>query len=338
MIHKKMGKAGALAAITLACVFSLSTTSHGAIDDGLVSYWPLDGNFVDTQSGNNGTLMGANTTPSFTAGKLGQGIDLDGAATNGQFVQIDPASESDYDFLNQDFSISAWFRVDGLTKEWQALIAKGEGERWRVHRRALEDELTFVGGSPEVADHNTPINNGQFHHFVGLSIQGVGTQMWQDGVLVATGPAPTNSNNNNAMPVMIGENPDARNRTWDGVIDDVGIWGRALSAAEIAQLYNGGAGATIPQILGVVGEDVNGDGAIDILDYEIIRDNMGQSPATQGDGDVNFDGTVDLRDFRAWKEAFNAAPAAVPEPGALGLLLLAAALLGVRSRTRRDAV
>jgi hypothetical protein len=321
--------------ITLACVFSLSTTSHGAIDDGLVSYWPLDGNFVDTQSGNNGTLMGANTTPSFTAGKLGQGIDLDGVD---QFIQIG-GDESQFDFLNQDFSISAWFRVDALTKDWQALIAKGEGNRWRVHRRGGEDELTWNGGNADVPNHDTPIDDGQFHHFVGVSMQGAGVQLWQDGVLRVTGPAPANSDNNNANPVKIGANPDTNpNRSWDGVIDDVGIWGRALSAEEIAQLYNGGAGATIPQILGVVGEDVNGDGAIDILDYEIIRDHMRQSPATQGDGDVNFDGTVDLRDFRAWKEAFNAAPAAVPEPGALGLLLLAAALLGVRSRTRRDAV
>ena len=72
--------------------------------------------------------MGTDSTPNFDTGKFGGGIDLDGVD---QFVQIG-GDESDFDFLNQDFSISAWFRVDAFTKNWQALIAKGEGDRWRA--------------------------------------------------------------------------------------------------------------------------------------------------------------------------------------------------------------
>jgi hypothetical protein len=33
---------------------------------------------------------------------------------------------------------------------------------------------------------------------------------------------------------------------FDGLIDEVGIWSRVLTAAEIAILYNGGSGITFP--------------------------------------------------------------------------------------------
>jgi hypothetical protein len=33
---------------------------------------------------------------------------------------------------------------------------------------------------------------------------------------------------------------------WDGVIDELGIWTRLLTATEIANLYNGGQGLTYP--------------------------------------------------------------------------------------------
>jgi hypothetical protein len=33
---------------------------------------------------------------------------------------------------------------------------------------------------------------------------------------------------------------------WQGTLDELEVWDRALSSAEIAALYNGGAGVTIP--------------------------------------------------------------------------------------------
>ncbi|MEM7387504.1 MAG: LamG-like jellyroll fold domain-containing protein, partial [Verrucomicrobiota bacterium] len=41
----------------------------------------------------------------------------------------------------------------------------------------------------------------------------------------------------NANPMMIGENPDARGRTWEGMIDEVTIWNRVLNEAEVTELF-----------------------------------------------------------------------------------------------------
>ena len=52
---------------------------------------------------------------------------------------------------------------------------------------------------------------------------------------------------------MIGGNPQGgpNNRNWNGLIDDVAIWCRVLTDGEIAQIYNGGAGASIGALLGL---------------------------------------------------------------------------------------
>ncbi|MCA9215930.1 MAG: PEP-CTERM sorting domain-containing protein [Planctomycetales bacterium] len=227
-------------ASVLAATLVFAGIARAELADGLVSYWPLDGNFVDVVGGNDGELFGSDDEALFENGQFNQGIVLDGVD---QYIEIG-GDESDYDFVDQEFSISAWFRVDSFTKDWQALIAKGEGNRWRVHRRGGESIMTWNGGNADVAQDpfgiNPPVDDDEIHHFVGVSTEDL-VLMYIDGELVSEGPAPAVENND--MPVMIGENPDARNRTWHGLIDDVAIWGRAIDENEVAQLWNGGTGA-----------------------------------------------------------------------------------------------
>ena len=75
------------------------------------------------------------------------------------------------------------------------------------------------------------------------------TELWIDGTLIATGGAPNIGDNGNFM--QIGGNPDAPGRTWNGTIDDVAIWDRPLIPSEIAQIYNGGTGASIRDLIGI---------------------------------------------------------------------------------------
>ncbi|MCP4194550.1 MAG: PEP-CTERM sorting domain-containing protein [Planctomycetaceae bacterium] len=260
----------------LAISAMLVAPATAEIAEGLVSYWPLNGDFVDVVGQNDGELIGEDEA-FFDDGQFDQGIVLDGID---QFIEIG-GDESEFDFIDQDFSISAWFRVDAFTKSWQALIAKGEGNRWRVHRRGGEGIMTWNGGNGDVpADINPPVDDEEIHHFVGVSIAGEAVQMYIDGELVSEGPAPITENND--QPVMIGENPDAQGRTWEGLIDDVAIWGRALDESEVGFLWNDGTGKN-PTDVGVIPPIfVGGENTIGMRSYDGDQSNEQFGPQQEG--------------------------------------------------------
>jgi hypothetical protein len=243
------------------CLLSLlSSSAYAALNDGLVSYWPFDGNLQDVLGVNNGTLVGANTTPTYSPSKFGQGIDLDGVD---QYVNVGNSPTLDMDVNGAGaktghVSISAWFRVDAFNKDWQALVAKGEGQAFRIARRANTQGIAYAGGSGEGAGLSPAVSDGAFHHVVAISEHQVSTRLWVDGMLVSTGGAPTIVNNGNGAqpnpvnpPLWIGANPQAHtpNRTWNGPIDDLAIWNRPLTESEVSAIFSSGRslGQLIPE-------------------------------------------------------------------------------------------
>jgi hypothetical protein len=91
---------------------------------------------------------------------------------------------------------------------------------------------------------------------------------------------------------------------WDGMLDDLGMWHRALSDVEIKLIFDNGT-AGMPIIGGVVDGDFNGNGVLDAPD---IDDLSGQSaegihPAAY---DLNADALVDSADIEVWvRELFH---------------------------------
>ncbi|MEO1495966.1 MAG: hypothetical protein AAFV43_02325 [Planctomycetota bacterium] len=77
--------------------------------------------------------------------------------------------------------------------------------------------------------------------------------------------------------------------------------------------------------------DLNTDGVISLSDYDAWVEAFGQD-AWRADG--NGDGTVDLADYTVWRDAYDEvlALAAVPEPGSLTLIALAASVCVRRVR------
>jgi hypothetical protein len=77
--------------------------------------------------------------------------------------------------------------------------------------------------------------------------------------------------------------------------------------------------------------DYNGDGVVDINDYNVWKSSFGTSRIIRGSGaDGNYDGVVNAADYAVWRDSLGGSGAgsaanAVPEPSTLALAILAAA-------------
>ena len=186
---------------------------------------------------------------------FGKALKLSG--TN--YVEI-TGSKTNLAFAKGSLSIAGWFKVDTFDKSWQALISKGENLNYRVARRADENTIAYAGGVGEGPDDTPNINDGKWHHFVAVTdatTAAFGSALYIDGVIhgVNTNKAVLAAGTSN---LFIGENPEALNRQWTGEIDDIALWNRVLTAAEITTLYNGGAGTPISTLPGVVSPPTSG--------------------------------------------------------------------------------
>jgi hypothetical protein len=224
-------------------------TPEPTLNQGLVGYWALDGDLNDLSGGDHHGTGRGSAPIAYAAAQFGQGVDLNGI---NQFVEITGGPESD--FAGESMSLSAWFRVDAFTVNWQALIAKGESGNWRTHRRDNTNGMAFSAGpgNNDTPDSRVNVRDGKLHHLVAVARDGEGSELWIDGELVASTDNTEIENNNRR--VFFGDNPDAVGRFWNGFIDDVGIWGRALDPAEIALIWNDGNGKSLADLSGAGGD------------------------------------------------------------------------------------
>ena len=201
---------------------------------GLVGWWPGEGDANDVLDFNNGTLMNG---VSFVAGEVGQAFSLDGASS---YVSI-PDSPS-LDSLTSSLTIEAWIRVNQFPDgEWTAIVTKGDSS-WRLHRYENTSRLSFdtdgVVGDELIG--YVSVDDGQWHH-VAAVYDGANKFLYVDGRLDASCPA-TGFITQNSYPACIGENAEAPGRIWNGLIDEVSIYNRALTASEIQAIYLAGSG------------------------------------------------------------------------------------------------
>ncbi|GEM_PF-1305068 len=224
-------------------------TVKGSLSNGLVARWNFDNeDLTDSAGSYDGEAMGTDPIgyvdgPSADFGKA---LTLDGID---QFVEI-TSDGGDLGFTGGSMSVSTWFRANDFDKSWQALIADGESNRWRLHRRGGEGGFAWVGGNGDTPA-GIDVTLGEWHHVVGVADAAgteFGSRLYLDGEIYATNTNPSDLGSND-FNVMIGENPDARGRTWNGDIDDVAMWNRVLTHDEVKALGAGPlqtGGVTLP--------------------------------------------------------------------------------------------
>jgi hypothetical protein len=200
--------------------------------EGLVAYYPLDGDVTDASgNGHDGVIMG---DPNFAEGIVGQALDLDG---DGDYIDCGNDPNFGMQETNQ-MTAASWVTIRSIPAAWSAIVAKGE-YAWRISNANLDPRFHFgitIWNAPDTfgTDGVTAVGFDEWHHVAG-TFDGANINLYVDGALDIGVPT-TEPIGANEASVLIGENPESTGRFWDGLIDEVVIYNRALSDAEIAYL------------------------------------------------------------------------------------------------------
>jgi prepilin-type N-terminal cleavage/methylation domain-containing protein len=143
--------------------------------------------------------------------------------------------------VEDEITVFTWFRVLEFKRNWQAIFAKGDSA-WRISRMGTSDRIHFacsgLSGTWNLNSVNG-VNDDKWHLAVG-TYDGATLSLYLDGELEASGPATGKINTNNYR-VEVGANQQQPMRDHVGWIDEVGVFTRALSAAEVRDMYGMGA-------------------------------------------------------------------------------------------------
>ena len=220
---------------------------------GLVAWWRAENNANDSQGTNTGTLVKGVT---YTNGMVGQGFHLNG--TN-QYVQF----ADSVSLKPTNVTVEAWVRLDtevtpGASSPGQQVILfkkntrDGNFEGYVLIKNQISGQDCFTFGIASVDGYQVSANSttmpqvGVWYHVVGTYDAGTGySSIYVNGVQEASTYAgfPLDYG---TRPIFIGTTGEAYDAPLGGTVDEVSIYNRALTAAEIQSLYNAGSAGKCP--------------------------------------------------------------------------------------------
>jgi hypothetical protein len=251
---------GFLARDWAAQLIALRQVPPVSLTTGIVSYWKFDesaGNAADSVSTN--TLTNVNDVM-YKSGKIGNGAQF--VAASSTYLTIPDASQVGLD-LSSALTIAGWVKFDSLPTlgNYMYVVSK-----WRdgdnsgaSYFLSLQNTLSGYSLYSALADESniydvranwTPVVGTWYHIVVTWSASAGVAKLYVNGSQIGTDvPISLSRLQDNPVPFKVGANADSAGNSYqfqDGMIDEVGVWNRALNANEIGLLYSGGTGTTYP--------------------------------------------------------------------------------------------
>jgi hypothetical protein len=206
--------------------------------NGLVGWWPFNGNANDESgNGNNGTVNGATLTADRN-GNTNCAYSFDGV---NDFIEISSNSSLQ---LSNFYTINGWFNANVffLTNiNDRRIISKTQSTGW------YGGYEVFIGGTTNDIAHTGNVNGNNF--VIGSTGYSINTwymftvtydnnsmKLYMNDVLVNSQPM-TGSLQTGNVPLRFGKIDGQISGLFEGIIDDIGIWNRALDSCEVKDLY-----------------------------------------------------------------------------------------------------
>lgn len=200
--------------------------------DGLISWWPGDGDALDIVGGNNGELLNG---AGFAPGIVGQAFSFDG------IDDIVVCQALGLPEGNSSRTVAFWVKVDP-EGEYEAAFGYGGGSNgtgFYINPVYYEGLLMFSGhGGPFDLYTSEDLRDNQYYH-VAVTYNSNGTTIiYVDGEPVAT--RTINLNTGLSEGVGIGGRVPMFS-FFHGIIDEVAVWNRDLTKSEIQGMFNAGS-------------------------------------------------------------------------------------------------
>lgn len=243
---------------------------------GMVGWWPGDGSANDIVGGDNGTLHGGAT---YAAGEVGEAFSLNGTDA---FVQAPDAPDLDPTSAGSQDAWVNFSQLPSVAVHIMEIIGKGGfGTDFDLQAETDNRFHFYIAAGTEVSS-TTVIQTGVWYHVVGTWDAKAGLKMYVNGVLEDTNSTLL-TRSASSEPLMIGNQPAFGPRLFNGLIDEVQVFGRALTAAEVEAIFDAGSagqckvGGCVASATRLCIDDIVGDHRFAVTaSYKTSQDN-GQS-------------------------------------------------------------
>lgn len=206
----------------------------------LVAYYKLDESSGDASDATGNGNTGINSSVTFAAAKINNGAVFNGSAyfTIADNSSIKPASA---------ISFGGWVNITS-TSSYQMLIAKGENSgdtrsyELRCYGTTTQMEVQMrVGGAYIQARSTTAIGTGSWVHVI-FTRDGTTQKIYINGVsdTLETNVTQTGDIDYSTDSLWLGQRNGGLR--FNGKLDEIAIWSKALTQDDIDLLYNGGDG------------------------------------------------------------------------------------------------
>lgn len=232
---------------------SINASQNSRVTNGLVALWSFDGpdmiNGVATDrsgQGNNAFKVEMATATAHVPGKIGQALRFDGVDD-----YVYAPTSANYDFADNDFTV-AWWEYRTSNDNGRPSIARtSQGPSdytpfllgFSAGGSDLYIYMSSNNGGWDIASGNTmgPVTLNAWNHFVirrngdlfTAHKNGVQTDSWSSSSPLASGGV-------GDLSLTIGRYFSAVHYYFQGIMDDVRIYNRAINTKEMAQLYAAG--------------------------------------------------------------------------------------------------
>ena len=225
-------------------------SGHENITTNELAYWNMDetdGSYCnDSLLKYNGTIVGATIAQD---GKINNSYSFDGTADDDY---INMGSDSAFDFTTNNFSVSLWCKPDNTGVNNRVIVSRGEwkADGWEVSMNTEEVPMLYTSqsGARQYIYTSTSLADGNWHFVVIVRDTSAykGGRIYVDGVEKSVSGESLINPATSSRCLTIGNSAGGLGdwHEYDGYLDELGIWNRALSTDEIVDLYYEGIGTT----------------------------------------------------------------------------------------------